>query len=226
MVKLPPNVISHWCQLFESFQASPLTFYQAVASAIETRKVPELQQSRIEFKEGGSLTAHREYFRIVRGRYAFDICAAPFGTGFFFSWWLTEIKSWVGWLYLLGFLFVGEVAAKIIYTLIPTSDIINLNGFVYTPLALAALFWAFGYAVREGFINMEQIVLMTPFVGWVYEHVFNPATFYNLDSAMMFQQAVHNAVMEVIDGMTKANGLRALSEGERKPILRAFAKSA
>lgn len=226
MVKLPPNVISHWCQLFESFQASPLTFYQAVAAAIETRKVPELQQSRTEFKEGGSLTAHREYFRIVRGRYAFDICAAPFGTGFFFSWWLTEIKSWVGWLYLLGFLFVGEVAAKIIYTLIPSSDIININGLVYTPLVLAALFWCFGYAVREGFINMQQIVLMTPFVGWVYEHVFNPPTFYNLDSAMMFQQAVHNAVMEVIDGMTKTNGLRALSEGERKPILRAFAKSA
>src|SRR5689334_15349266 len=99
-----PNVISHWCQLIEAFQASPLTFYQAIETAIEVRKVPELQQSRTEFKEGGSLSAHREYLRIVRGRYVFDICAAPFGTGFFFSWWLTELKSQLGWLYLLGFI--------------------------------------------------------------------------------------------------------------------------
>jgi hypothetical protein len=38
----------------------------------------------------------------------------------------------------------------------------------------------------------------------------------------MFQQAVHASVMEVIDGMTQAKGLRALSEADRKPILKDF----
>ena len=39
---------------------------------------------------------------------------------------------------------------------------------------------------------------------------------------LMFQKAVHNAVLEVIDEMTTANGLRALGESERKPIMREF----
>ena len=63
-------------------------------------------------------------------------------------------------------------------------------------------------------------------MGRLYEILFSPPTFYKLDTALMFQEAVHNAVLEVIDGMTSAKGLRALSDLERKPILKAFAKSA
>ena len=36
---------------------------------------------------------------------------------------------------------------------------------------------------------------------------------------MMFQGAVHSAMLEVIDEITNTKGLRALSEAERKPIL-------
>ena len=49
-----------------------------------------------------------------------------------------------------------------------------------------------------------------------------PATYYRIDTMLMFQKAVHNAVLEVIDEMTTANGLRALGESERKPIMREF----
>ena len=35
-------------------------------------------------------SAKREYLRMQRGKYAFDICAAPFGNGFFVSWWFTS----------------------------------------------------------------------------------------------------------------------------------------
>jgi hypothetical protein len=41
----------------------------------------------------------------------------------------------------------------------------------------------------------------------------------------MFQQAVHNAVLEVMDCMTANKGIRALSETERKPIMKALAAS-
>jgi hypothetical protein len=47
-------------------------------------------------------------------------------------------------------------------------------------------------------------------------------TYYKLDTAMMFQESVHNTVLEVIDGLTSAKGIRALSESERKPIMRNF----
>jgi lysozyme family protein len=35
----------------------------------------------------------------------------------------------------------------------------------------------------------------------------------------MFQEAVRKAVNEVLDGITGAKGLKALTEDERKPIL-------
>jgi hypothetical protein len=38
----------------------------------------------------------------------------------------------------------------------------------------------------------------------------------------MFQESVHNAVLEVIDGMTAAKGLRLLAGDERKPVMHKF----
>ena len=51
---------------------------------------------------------------------------------------------------------------------------------------------------------------------------FSRETYYKYDSAMMFQESVHSAVLEVIDGLTSAKGIRALSELERKPVMRKF----
>jgi len=44
-------------------------------------------------------------------------------------------------------------------------------------------------------------------------------TYYRLDTALMFQDSVHSAVLEVIDQVTEGKGLKALSELEKKPIL-------
>lgn len=49
-------------------------------------------------------------------------------------------------------------------------------------------------------------------------------TYYSLDTAQMFQAAVHVAVLEVVDGITKATGSRSLTELERKPLLRAMSR--
>jgi hypothetical protein len=47
-------------------------------------------------------------------------------------------------------------------------------------------------------------------------------TYYRIDTTLMFQKAIHNAVLEVIDEMTTAKGLRALGEHDRKPVMREF----
>ena len=65
-----------------------------------------------------------------------------------------------------------------------------------------------------------------PLVGWIYERIFAPTTYYAMDTAIMFQDAVHNAVMEVIDCVTENKGVRALTEAERKPIMKKFGPSA
>ena len=97
----PADALSHWYTLMENFQASPMEFYVSVEAAIHKREVPDCEISRVDWREGGVLSAQREYLRVSRGRLVFDICAAPFGTGFFISWWLASPQSPLGPLALL-----------------------------------------------------------------------------------------------------------------------------
>lgn len=162
--RTPTFIISHWYQLIDGLHASPKEFYGQVEEAIKRRNIPDVQTFRVSFPEAGPLSPKREYLRVMRRDHVFDICGAPFGPGFFFSWWLGELPQGC-----LSFLL-----------LIP---VVNL------------------------------------FVIWSRRE-----TYYKVDTALMFQSAVHGAVLEVVDGMTSTKGLRALSELERKPILRGLFK--
>src|SRR6202158_2770792 len=139
------STFSHWDHLIEGSDATPMECYKSVEEAIERRKIPDSARSRTDYREGGLLSAKREYLRVKRLSYTFDICGAPFGTGFFVSWWLSEQMGCLG--------------------------------------ALAQV----------------------PFLG----RFFGRETFYKIDTALMFQDAVHNAVLEVIEGMRSAKGIRA-----------------
>ncbi len=59
----------------------------------------------------------------------------------------------------------------------------------------------------------------TPFVGprlarWVF-----PLTYYALDTAALFQEITHNALLTTLDELTAEGGLPAIPEGERKPVM-------
>lgn len=151
-----PSVISHWYHLIEGLRESPLQFYASLEQAIKERQIPDINLFRINYREGNVLSAKREYLRVLRKEHTFDICAAPFGNGFFISWWL------------------GESTGCLQYI---------------------------------------------PFIGPLLQRFLSVKTYYDIDTALMFQEAVHSAVLEIIDNTTKATGLRALSENERKPIL-------
>lgn len=85
------EVISQWNTLIENFQTSPQVFYAELTKAIEKRQMPNARIDRISFKESHLLSARREYLRIsCKNDFYFAICGAPFGTGFFVSWWLLE----------------------------------------------------------------------------------------------------------------------------------------
>jgi len=229
----PANVIANWPHLIENFQASPQEFYKAFEEAVSRRGVPGGFWMRVTHKEGGLASANREYLRTHRGKYAFDICAAPFGTGFFVSWWFTEPPLRFGLLYLMAFLVCLMILVSVVYSIafgvgVAASGItlgMFLAGsgvFVGVPLIL----WFLGNALRPGAIAGESTMLAIPILGWIYERVFAPTTFYSMDTAIMFQKAVHNAVCEVVDCMTANKGIRALSEFERKPIMKHFTTSA
>src|SRR5882672_9140868 len=96
-------VLSHWSKAFDSFTTSTQEFYAAVEHGLKDRDIPSLRIGRTTWKESGALSAQREYLRVRRAHVQFDLCAAPFGRGYFFSWWQTDERRF-GWLYTLGFL--------------------------------------------------------------------------------------------------------------------------
>ena len=86
-------IISHWNTMIQGLQQSPLSFFEAVEEAVKSKNIEGTKYSRIDWREGGVFSAKREYLRIRRQNYTYDICGAPFGNGFFVSWWLGEVPS-------------------------------------------------------------------------------------------------------------------------------------
>lgn len=85
------EVISHWSTLIENFNMSPQAFYNVLSEALGKRQMPNAVIDRISFKESHLLSAKREYLRIrCKEDFYFVVCGAPFGTGFFISWWLLQ----------------------------------------------------------------------------------------------------------------------------------------
>ena len=79
------QLLSTWSQHFEGLNTSVVQFYESVESAVRKRRIPSVEFSRFNLKEGGLLSSSREYLRVKRGDLRYDICGAPFGNGFFVS---------------------------------------------------------------------------------------------------------------------------------------------
>lgn len=79
------QTLSHWHKHIEGLKLSTQEFYSGVEFAVQSRDLPDAKFSRVEYKEGGLFSGRREYLRIKRGELYFDVCAAPFANGMFFS---------------------------------------------------------------------------------------------------------------------------------------------
>src|SRR5579859_4731246 len=105
------DVMEHWYALVPGFTLSTKEFYEAVEKELKERQVPGLDIVNVDFAEGGILSAKREYLRMTRERLVFDLCAAPFGTAYFFSCRFAQIpaavKLWEFLLLILGLCAIG-----------------------------------------------------------------------------------------------------------------------
>lgn len=213
------NVLAHWAALHEGLSASTQDYYETLEAAIERRSIPDVKIKRTEFSEGGMFSDNREYLRLVRHRHVVDVCAAPFGKGFFFSWWLSERKP-AGWQVFLAFLFL-LILAGIAFSLMASMFSGQLMELMFlTPVSAFAALMVSAVASRLGWHALEDAVREIPLIGYLHDRLVAIPTYYRLDTAHMFQSAVHGSVLEAIDGLTGARGLRALTDEERKPILR------
>jgi hypothetical protein len=208
-----PIVLSHWHKLFESFFTSPQEFYTAVERTLDEWGVKDITTSRVTWAEGSALSAKRVYLRVNRGICNFDICAAPYGAGFFFSYWLTVAPPFLyALLALLGLITLTIGALFLAFKS-------GCGGGLLVLLGFAGLLAFLGFLVRDGGFIDEEVVLAMPFVGSLYERIYGPATFYELDTTTMFSEAVHHALLKTIETVTSGQGLR-LSELERQPKFR------
>jgi hypothetical protein len=209
-------IFSNWSTFIENLQTSPREFYDLVERAIQSRQIPTTSSSLIEWQEGGLFSAKRIYLRMARENLVFDLCGVCFGTGFFVSWWLGETRPSP---------VIPTVSAVIgIFFL---SAFINLIfggglGVIVTILALAVIFVVLGVMISEGWIQWDVYLLAIPVIGPLFERFFRPFAYYHIDTALMFQQSIHSAVLDAIDQMTRAKGLPTLSDLERKPVLKEF----
>jgi len=160
------TVLSHWNHMVPGMQQSSADFYTAVDRALGEQHLTDAKIERVNIHEGGLLSAKREYLQVRRKDHVFHICAAPFGNGFFVSWWLGEVRSGL-WAALADLPYVGRF-----------------------------------FAILGSFAK--------------------PLTYYRIDTALMFQSVTHGAVLTALESVIDAKGMRALTDVEKKPIMRDF----
>lgn len=212
------SVLSHWATLVENMQASPQEFYEHVADAVRNREIPDIEIGRVTWKEGGVFSADRVYLRVSRGRYLYDICAAPFGTGFFFSSWMAErIPSPL--FAILGFIALPFVA---LFSFVFLVYFLGISGFLFWVASAVGAVVMFLVALSRGESAFADHIFVVPYIGEYLEIMFRPDTYFRSDTEAMFRSMAHAAVMEAVDATTKARGARELTSDERKPILRDF----
>ena len=96
MASFIPLIDAKWHHHFDNLQMSSNDFYSSLEEIIIQKELPKVKISRVTLAEAGLLSADREYLRVQRYQYVFDICAAPFGKEFFISWWLGENTNYFG----------------------------------------------------------------------------------------------------------------------------------
>lgn len=203
------NVVSHWATLVDDFDTSGQDFFRDIEARVADRKVPNVTVSRVEFKESGLLSDKRVYLRLQRDDLIFDVGAAPYGTGFFFSWWLVRRAPRFAWVYTIGFFLVAGFVAT-------TSDG-GLLLMLFSLLVGCAV--AFGLLALLGkfeVLGPEAHIAQAPLIGGLYTRLFAPATYHSLDLVSMYQESIRRAVNDAVDHALKAQGRAALAPEQKK----------
>jgi hypothetical protein len=202
----PAEVISHWHHSIEDFSASAVEFYRSVEATLKAKEAPAVSTEVVEWNESGILSAKRDYLRISYGRYSFDLCAAPFGRDFFFSWWL--VKRQPDAALLIGCL--GIMALPVLLLLLWQMAGFFMGILLFIVVLGGAGLWIVGQA-RRGVGAVEDTILAIPFVGSLYTRFFRPVTYYATDTRLIFEESVHRVVLQHVEVMRTANNLPALS---------------
>jgi len=241
---LPDPLVACGHYLLGRPQLSPKAVYRRIEELIEERQIPQVRLSRVWRPEAGPLSSPREYLRIERLGYCFDVCAAPFGSEFFVSWRLVRpLPTWqaiLGWhlasIFILiaafgliqaftgiGAAVVQELGSTVLgqgnpKSILAAGSTLALGGFASLCLPPIVLFLTYHVAIRLGAASVQTIYAILIF-GPLYMRFFNPLTYYAEDTAKVFQEVSEEAVKRVVAEQSESKGLRALPDVERQGIV-------
>src|SRR5258708_2732638 len=213
------EILDSWILFADSFSYPPQEFYSSLDKEMTARKIPSMEISREEFCEGGMLSDKRIYLRLFRERLALYTCAAPFGTGYFFSFRAVYVRALVRLWHILAFIvFFGLIG----------SLLVRLLGFSFAVAALVTLIFAiaavFRNATAAGVGDLDTLLLKIPIVSTVYENWFREDTFYRIDTRSLYLQQLPEIVRRLAEEITAAKGAKLLEENGRPPVLRELYK--
>jgi hypothetical protein len=206
--------LDSWLRFADNFTLPPEDFYAAVEKELADRKFPSLQTSREEFAEGGLLSDRRVYLRMIRERLALYACAAPFGTGYFFSCRTIHVRAMVRlWHILAAILFFAVIGRVFLQPL----------GLTFTIIALVSLVFALAGVLRNAassaLSNLDAVLLRIPVVSTFYEDWFREDTFYRMDTRVVYLTKVPAIVLELAEEVTADKGVKLVKQDDSAPIL-------
>lgn len=207
------GLLKHSIAIAPNFRFSPKEFYDRVENEIHAKKLPGLSISRVGHSEGGLLSDKRIYLRILRERFVFDTCAAPFGTEFFFSYRSVYSPAVLKVTHVLAVMaFLGLLYLPLIWYLG------LLSGSIAAICVVLAIAMVFKNAAVSETPNVDGFLLKIPGIGPIYEVFFRKDTYYRQDTRLLYLEIIPRIVQEIIDDVTAQNGIK-LNQFDRAPIL-------
>jgi hypothetical protein len=213
------QLLSYWCDLYPDLVYSPKELYALVAKNLEALRVPGLESDYVMMRESGAFSSERLYFQLRRERLVFEVCGAPFGTGFFVSSRLFDRRRDANWFH------VGLVVCTGILVLAGCAILVGTKfGWVWGVIAFTgaiAIIWSLlRLAATETLTWLDRMLSDLPISGLVYDRFFHPDTYYRQDTNNAYCKAVNNAVRRSIDEMKHQKGLKPLRDEEWRPVMR------
>ena len=198
--------------LIDGFQTSTDAFYKSIEDDLQTRQVPGLDLVRLDYKEGGLLSSRRDYLRMRRERLTFDLCSAPFGTSWFFSYRFCEIPApFPFWQFLI----------VLALTAVLTGGYVALFGALWGGVIIGMTALGFMLLLRNtltlGFEDFDAWLLTVPVFGRVYEALFRKETFFRQDTRFMYVEMIERIIQAKIKEVTVSEGIEKVEFIEGRP---------
>jgi hypothetical protein len=202
-----------WHVMVSGFETSTDAFYQAIRDEVEAKRLPDVEISERELREGGMLSARRRYLRLRHGRIVFDVCSAPFGTAWYFSCRFGEIPMRLRWWESLAI-----VATALGLLALHVALLGQAWGCAFFALNLASFLFLLNSLAATELYGLDAALLRVPVLGAFYETYFRGDSYHRDDTRRMCFASIDRIVRDAVEaaaGQRPEGGLEFREEPPR-----------